>query len=265
MAAPMVSAAAALVLQTNGALYPNAVKAALMYSAQPLSGYDPVRNVTGVYDPLTQGAGEVNIPGAVELGSLMKPSGLTANPSLVSQIGGAPVPWLGAQLPSLLSRPGGVSANNLIWGGHIDLVPAPVDNSVWASNLIWGGHIDFTDELVWGANLIWGGHIDLNGDTDLALDAPDAPDLLWANNLIWGGHIDLTDTNPTTTPDPAINATNLIWGGHIDFVGDATNPSATNLIWGGHIDATNLIWGGHIDIAEGDDSATPFPNAPAAP
>ena len=157
MAAPMVSGAAALVLQTNGALYPNAVKAALMYSAQPLSGYDPVRNVTGVYDPLTQGAGEINIPGAVEMANIMKPSGLTANPSLVSQIGGSSVTWLGASLPSLLSRPGGVGANNLIWGGHIEPIAAPMDNTVWGSNLIWGGHLDFTDELVWGANLIWGG------------------------------------------------------------------------------------------------------------
>ncbi len=257
MASPMVAAAAALILQTNGALYPNAVKSALMYSAEPLTGYDPVRQATVVYDPLTQGAGELNIPGACETANLMKPNGLSSNPSLVSQIGGADVVWLGAKLPSLLVRSGGVGADNLIWGGHIDYVPQPKENTVWGSNLIWGGHIDFKDEMVWGANLIWGGHID--NAKPYAQDPPDTSDMIWANQALWGKATQYSSGAPD---DGVVNANNLIWGGHIDFQGDSNDPTANNLIWGGHIDAANLIWGGHIDVQRGDDTANPYPGNP---
>ena len=105
------------------------------------------------------------------------------------------------------------------------------------------------------------GHIEPNGLSDLALDAPDAPDLIWANNLIWGGHIEpgINDA------DPAVTANNLIWGGHIEPSGidDPSNPGATNLIWGGHIEPANLIWGGHIEPnGYGDDPTNPFPGQP---
>ena len=57
MAAPVVSGTVALLLDTNPNLKPNLVKAILMYSAQPLSGFNTVE----------QGAGEINIDGAVRL------------------------------------------------------------------------------------------------------------------------------------------------------------------------------------------------------
>ena len=259
MAAPMVAASAALVLQTNAALYPNGVKAALMYSAELLSGYDPVLGTTGVYDPMTQGAGLVNIPGAVEMANIMRTTGLRVNPSLSSAIGGASVTWLGASLPNVLSRPGGVDANNLVWGGHIDFVPQPVDNAVWASNLVWGGHIDFTDKLIWGANLVWGGHIDINGESDLAIDAPDSPDLVWANQAFWG-KVSLTGGG---TQEGAVNANNLVWGGHIDFQNNSGEIYNANLVLGGGVNANQAFWGSAGEtkppakLVE-DDTETPF-------
>jgi len=57
MATPVVAGAAALLLQANPALTPNMVKLLLMYTAQPLTGYNM----------LEQGAGEINIEGAVRL------------------------------------------------------------------------------------------------------------------------------------------------------------------------------------------------------
>jgi serine protease AprX len=56
MATPVVAGAAALMLQANPKLTPNMVKALLMYTAQPLAGF----NTT-----LEQGAGELNVEGAV--------------------------------------------------------------------------------------------------------------------------------------------------------------------------------------------------------
>lgn len=57
VSAPVVSGAAALLLQVNPNLTPNLVKAILTYTAQPLKGFNL----------LEQGAGEVNIDGAVRL------------------------------------------------------------------------------------------------------------------------------------------------------------------------------------------------------
>lgn len=68
MAAPVVAGAAALVLQANPTLTPNLVKAVLMYTAQPLKGYNM----------LEQGAGQLNVAGAVQLAKLIR-TDLTAN------------------------------------------------------------------------------------------------------------------------------------------------------------------------------------------
>src|SRR5438105_5059256 len=62
MAAPVVSGAAALLLQANPSLTPNMIKALLMYTAQPLAGFNTFE----------QGAGELNIEGAVRLAELAR-------------------------------------------------------------------------------------------------------------------------------------------------------------------------------------------------
>ncbi|HMF55691.1 MAG TPA: S8 family peptidase, partial [Pyrinomonadaceae bacterium] len=55
MATPVVAGAAALLLQINSTLTPNMVKVILGYTAQPLAGFNQ----------LEQGAGEINLEGAV--------------------------------------------------------------------------------------------------------------------------------------------------------------------------------------------------------
>jgi subtilisin family serine protease len=57
MATPAVAGAAALMLQANPALRPNMIKAILEYTAQTLAGFNT----------LEQGAGELNIEGAIRL------------------------------------------------------------------------------------------------------------------------------------------------------------------------------------------------------
>ena len=71
VAALVVTGAVALILQANPTLTPNLVKAILMYTAQPLAGYNL----------LEQGAGELNIEGAVRLAKLVR-TDLTANTPL---------------------------------------------------------------------------------------------------------------------------------------------------------------------------------------
>jgi subtilisin family serine protease len=69
MAAPIVAAAASLLVQTNQNLTPNLIKAILMYSAQPLAGANTFE----------QGAGLLNIDGAVRLARLVKTTLPTTN------------------------------------------------------------------------------------------------------------------------------------------------------------------------------------------
>ncbi len=69
MSAPLVSGTVALMLQANPSLTPNLVKAILMYSAQPLLNVNTVE----------QGAGELNVDGAVRLAKLVKTTLPTTN------------------------------------------------------------------------------------------------------------------------------------------------------------------------------------------
>jgi len=69
MATPVVAGAAVLLLQANPRLTPNLVKAILMYTAQPLAGYNTFE----------QGMGEINIEGAVTLARLVRVDFLNSN------------------------------------------------------------------------------------------------------------------------------------------------------------------------------------------
>src|ERR1035437_174315 len=62
MASPVVAGAAALLLQANPHLTPNMLKMILMYTAQQLAGYNTFE----------QGAGQLNIEGAVRLAKLVR-------------------------------------------------------------------------------------------------------------------------------------------------------------------------------------------------
>ena len=62
MAAPVVAGAAALLKQANPSLTPNLVKVILMYTAQPLAGFNQFE----------QGAGQLNLEGAMRLAKLIR-------------------------------------------------------------------------------------------------------------------------------------------------------------------------------------------------
>ena len=70
MATPVAAGAAVLLLQANPKLTPNMVKMILMYTAQQLRGFNM----------LEQGAGEINIEGAVRLAKLVRTDLLLSTP-----------------------------------------------------------------------------------------------------------------------------------------------------------------------------------------
>ena len=226
MAAPSVAAAAAIALQANRNLTPGGVKAALMYSAQLLTGYDPVKGTTGIYDPLTQGAGELNVPGVAEVANAMRPSGLRWNLSLANTIGGQSFTWSGGTLASTLVRPNGDWSNSLL-----------TTTTAWTGTALWGNDA-WNDGLVWAGNLVWGG-------TTGPVDPEAAPvEIAFDNTNVWGG------------ANSGVTSTNLVWGGTTgpvdpDLGGDPTLASATNLVWGGTT--------GPVDPDfSGDSPITPF-------
>ena len=75
MATPVVAGAAALLLQANPTLTPNLVKALLMYTAQQLPGFNTFE----------QGAGLVNVEGAMRLARLVR-TDLTSNTPVGSNL-----------------------------------------------------------------------------------------------------------------------------------------------------------------------------------
>ncbi|MCA1558153.1 MAG: S8 family peptidase, partial [Acidobacteria bacterium] len=86
MSTPVAAGAAALLLQVNPNLTPNMIKAILMYTAQPLAGYNM----------LEQGAGQINLEGAVRLAKLVR-SDLIFNTGLMVSLGD---PLLTASAPA---------------------------------------------------------------------------------------------------------------------------------------------------------------------
>ncbi|WP_309721144.1 S8 family peptidase, partial [Armatimonas sp.] len=117
MAAPVVSGAAALLLQQDPKLTPDAIKARLMLSADKLGS-----------DPTAYGAGLLNIPAA--LNNRAQPTVYARSPVL--------------SLNSSRTRVR-VDVSKAIWGISVNGTQA-----IWGEQAIWG------TQAIWGEQAIWG-------------------------------------------------------------------------------------------------------------
>jgi subtilisin family serine protease len=153
MAAPVVAGTAALMLQANPGLTPNAVKAILQYTAE----------TSPSFNDLEQGAGFLNAQGAVQLArhfaSHPRGSRYPTSSSWSKQI-----IWGNRKLTGGVILPGATAWGlNIVWGTLAD------DNIVWGTlcaggdcdNIVWGTGIvlDASDNIVWGTladdNIVW--------------------------------------------------------------------------------------------------------------
>ena len=134
MATPVVAGAVALMLQKNPSLTPNAVKAALMFTAEHRTG-----------SPLAFGAGYVNVAGAVNMAAnintnvpagmyWMVNNGLGLNYHNI--IGGSPVTW--GQT---------IVWNNALYSGTEMLYNA----ATWSGSMVWGSTIVWDEALT----IVW--------------------------------------------------------------------------------------------------------------
>jgi serine protease AprX len=160
MAAPVVSGAVALMLQVNPTLTPNAVKAILQYTSQP----------SNAYDVMAQGAGFLNVRGAVQLAAFFA-SPTTTYPTDASWgkklIWGKRHLWGGRIYPNVLAWAtgemwGAPDANSLMtWSGLV-LGLEQGEGIIWGTSdgdsVVWG--TEGGDSVVWGTeggdSVVWG-------------------------------------------------------------------------------------------------------------
>lgn len=200
MAAPVVSGAAALILQAYPFLTPKQVKALLMYSAEVLEGADLFE----------QGAGLLNIDGAVLLARALRDS----EPLLAFE--DTPSAGPAQLLPqSVIAGERAVWSQGLIWGRGLAFGPASLDSdeAAYAQGLIWGSRRD-----VWSADVLF-----IEGtfsDDRVAVGQGDA----WKSLLDGPAATYQADLMPDAFF--RLDASGLIWGYSRWFLGDS------GLIWG---------------------------------
>ncbi len=237
--------------QSGAPLTPNAAKAILEYTSTTVAGADY----------LTQGAGQVNAAGAVQLSGAINTAApvnswwLQAGVSSSSTIGGQNYPWaqnivwgphvLGGRLINYNAR---MWDDNIIWGtgviqGRNIVGPSrKVRGRFLDDNIIWG--TDFTvlkNNIVWateaGDNIIWGTNLAefrVVGERvgkNIVWGTADIDNIIWGtldiDNIIWG----------TSDGDNIIWGTwfadNIIWG----------TTDVDNIIWGTSAAEDNIIWG----------------------
>ncbi len=165
MATPVVSGAAALLLQKNSSLTPDQVKARLMKTAYKTfpaysTAIDPVTGVsyTSQYDIFTVGAGYLDIQAAL------------ANTDLAPATAGS------ALSPAVARDSSGnvylVNGTSVVWGGSVTWGTSVV----WGTSVIWGTNT-VGQSVLWGSSVVWG------------------TSTTQGNSVIWG-----TGTNGTVDP-----------------------------------------------------------------
>jgi serine protease AprX len=231
MATPLVTGTVALMLEANPALTPNLIKAILQYTAHTQVGISP----------LTQGAGFVNVDGALMLAAAyatLPQATSQPNPAAtgVTAIGALPIPsdwsqtiiWGNQLLTGGVINPYGNAWTPGVEWGWAQTQMASGDNVVWGTlcagscgSIVWGT-ADTGDNVVWGtaatSNIVWG--TAANANIVWGTAAPSA-NIVWgtaaAANIVWG---------------TAVNGGNIVWG----------TAAAGNIVWGTAA-AANIVWG----------------------
>lgn len=174
MAAPVVSGAAAVLLEAQPALTPDQVKAKLMltaYKTFPLTStaYDPTtgQSYASEYDVFTIGAGYLDIQAALADTTVF--SGTALSPTAV------PHPKRG---------------KGYIYCGSSTICAAWGARSIWGTQSISSDQSIWTDLSIWGTQSIW---------TDLSL---------WGSQSIWTDQLALGDQSAVTTTNILISGEN---------------------------------------------------------
>jgi serine protease AprX len=167
MAAPMVAGAAALLIQKDPSLTPDAVKARLMKTAtkdfQPLVVYLIPGGLPQIIqnDVFAVGAGYLNVWAALSSTDTV-PSGKWAlSPKAVHGTSGV----------SILHDTTSLWKNSVMWGDSIvwgDRVFLNGSSILWGDSVMWGDSTNAAFSILWGDSVMWGDSI------------------LWGDSIVWG-------------------------------------------------------------------------------
>ena len=171
MATPVVSGAAALLLQANPGATPDDIKARMMKTADKSFPTSSLLMVNGIlttyqYDVFTVGAGYLNIPNALADNDPVQ--GTALSPIAVLDSNGDAL---------MVADPSSVWSNSVIWGSSVVWGNCLVSGSsvIWGNSVVWGNATTSGYSVVWGNSVIWGSSfgsgsdalsIDDNGDPD---------------------------------------------------------------------------------------------------
>ncbi len=178
MAAPMVSGAAALLLQKDPTLTPDQIKARLMLTAgKVFPRYSTVTDTasgmvyTSQYDIFTVGAGYLNVWAA--LNNTEKSKGTAGSPSVMFNSAGH---------ATILKYT--VLGNSAVWG----------DQAVWGDKALWGSTAVWGDQAVWGDSVLF---------TSAASNVAGST-AVWGDQAVWG--------DGTTKAFSALWGSTAVWG-----------------------------------------------------
>ena len=187
MATPVVSGAAALLLQQNPQLTPDQVKFKLMLTAYKTfpatsTATDPVsgQSFTSEYDVFTVGAGYLDVQAALADNTPFTGTALSPAAAYTPRSGNAYlVCYVSSVCDYQLPSPSGPSFSSAqsIWG----MQAVGGDQSIWGNPSNWG------NQLIWGLQTIWG---------DQTLWGDQGDQTLWGDQTIWG---DLFSTDAQTS------------------------------------------------------------------
>jgi serine protease AprX len=168
MATPVVSAAAALMLQKTPSLTPDQLKARMMKTAyknfpQESTATDSVTGATyrTQYDIFAVGAGYLDMQNAMESTDLASAVvGIAASPSVARDSSG------NIYL---------VTGSSVLWGSSV----------MWGSSVVWG------TSVIWGTNtsgssVLWGSSVCWGSSTDQAYSVLWGSSVMWGSSVIWG-------------------------------------------------------------------------------
>ena len=164
MATPMVSGAAALLLDKEPTLTPDQVKARLMRTAtknfpSQTSWKDSKTNITytAYSDLFTVGAGYLDVMAALTSTDNIAKTQSAKSPRVRVLAGGVVETYNDAS--------GVPAGTNVVWG----------ENGVWGNNVVWGNTV-----LVKGTNVVWGNSMVWGSSTAAGYN------VVWGNSVVWG-------------------------------------------------------------------------------
>lgn len=161
MATPVVSGAAALMLQADPTLTPDTVKARLMKSAtKQFPGastmtIDPTTGQTYVdyYDIFTVGAGYLDIQGALTNLDTV-PTGLNATSPTANYDASSGNVYLSTNSSSLWDS-SVVWGESVVWGQYEFSGTLDGQSVVWGESVVWGDATQDGFSVVWGSSVVW--------------------------------------------------------------------------------------------------------------